>query len=206
MSRRRSGLLSLSPGTTPCQCPRECLTLCARRGSRPSPRPCRHSLHRQVRPARHGRPGASPPRASGEGQRLSVPTQQPHLRGKWRRWESNPRPRTHRKEPLQACPAVWLHLPAGCRPPTDGLAILWKSRSGRLALPRRQARCWRRIPSHGPKTERRRYLTRLGGECEIVLRTCVVPGCFTRPTGDLGLQLFRRTDHVETRSPPDREL
>jgi hypothetical protein len=77
-----------------------------------------------------------------------------------------------------------------------------KSRSGRLALPRRRARCWRRIPSHGPKTERRRYLTRLGGECEIVLRTCVCPGCFTRPTGDLGLQLFRRTDHVETRSPP----
>jgi len=24
------------------------------------------------------------------------------------------------------------------------------------------------------------------------------PGCFTRPTGDLGLQLNRRTDHVET--------
>jgi hypothetical protein len=124
----------------------------------------------------------------------------------WRRRESNPRPRTHRKERLQACPAVSFHPPAGCRPPTDGLAILWKSRSGRLALPRRQARCWRRIPSHGPKTERRRYLTRLGSECEIVLRTCFVPGCFTRPTGDLGLQLFRRTDHVETRSPPDREL
>src|SRR5215207_8131743 len=78
-----------------------------------------------------------------------------------------------------------------------------ESRSGRLALPRRRARCWRRIPSHGPKTERRRYLTRLGGECEIVLRTCVVPGCFTRPTGDLGLQLLRRTDHVEAWSPPD---
>ncbi len=27
-------------------------------------------------------------------------------------------------------------------------------------------------------------------------------GGFTRPTGDLGLQLCRRTDHVETRSPP----
>jgi hypothetical protein len=25
-----------------------------------------------------------------------------------------------------------------------------------------------------------------------------VPGCFTRPTGDLGLQLSRRIDHVET--------
>ena len=30
----------------------------------------------------------------------------------------------------------------------------------------------------------------------------VFPGCFTRPTGDLGLQLCRRTDHVETWSPP----
>ena len=28
------------------------------------------------------------------------------------------------------------------------------------------------------------------------------PGGFTRPTGDLGLQLSRRIDHVETRSPP----
>jgi hypothetical protein len=42
----------------------------------------------------------------------------------------------------------------------------------------------------------------LGSECEIVLRTCIVAGGFTRPTGDLGLQLCRRTDHVETRSPP----
>jgi hypothetical protein len=67
------------------------------------------------------------------------PTGNPHLQGEWRRRESNPRPRTHRKEPLQACPAVWLHPPAGCRPPTDRLAILWKSRSGRLALPRRQS-------------------------------------------------------------------
>src|SRR5919202_3726866 len=30
----------------------------------------------------------------------------------------------------------------------------------------------------------------------------LVPGCFTRPTGDLGLRLCRRIDHVETRSPP----
>jgi hypothetical protein len=42
----------------------------------------------------------------------------------------------------------------------------------------------------------------LGSECEFVLRICFVPGGFTRPTGDLGLQLCRRTDHVETRSPP----
>jgi hypothetical protein len=42
----------------------------------------------------------------------------------------------------------------------------------------------------------------LGGECEIVIRTYVDPGGLTRPTGDLGLQLDRRTDHVETWSPP----
>ena len=125
---------------------------------------------------------------------------------RWRRRESNPRPRTHREEPLQACPAIGFRPPAGSQAAYRRASHPLESRSGRLALPRRQARCWRRIPSHGPKTERRRYLTRLGGECEIVLRTCVVPGCFTRPTGDLGLQLIRRTDHVETRSPPDSEL
>jgi hypothetical protein len=42
----------------------------------------------------------------------------------------------------------------------------------------------------------------LGSECEVFIRTYVGPGCFTRPTGDLGLQLSRRTDHVETWSPP----
>src|SRR6266511_487498 len=78
------------------------------------------------------------------------------------------------------------------------------SRFGRLTLPPRRARFWRRYPSHGPSSERRRYLTRLGSECEIALRTCVCAGGFTRPTGDLGLQLSRRIDHVETRSPPYR--
>jgi hypothetical protein len=47
-----------------------------------------------------------------------------------------------------------------------------------------------------------RRLTQLGGECELMIRTCIVPGGLTRPTGDLGLQLSRRTDHVETWSPP----
>src|SRR5205085_11174372 len=61
----------------------------------------------------------------------------------------------------------------------------------------------RRYPSHGPSSGRRRHLTRLGSECEfVVLRTYLVAGGFTRPTGDLGLQLCRRIDHVETRSPP----
>jgi hypothetical protein len=88
--------------------------------------------------------------------------------------ESNPRPRTHREEPLQACPAIGFRPPAGSQAAYRRASHPLESRSGRLALPRRQARCWRRIPSHGPKTERRRYLTRLGGECEIVLRTCFV--------------------------------
>ena len=43
----------------------------------------------------------------------------------------------------------------------------------------------------------------LGGECEIRIRTYVgFPGFLTRPTGVLDLQLSRRTDHVETWSPP----
>src|SRR5215216_6580028 len=76
------------------------------------------------------------------------------------------------------------------------------SRLGRVALPRRRARSL--TPDSDPRAEvgSARHLTRLGGECEFVLRTCVCPGCFTRPTGDLGLQLSRRTNHVETWSPP----
>ena len=153
---------------------------------------------RRCRTCRHN----GPPRTAG-GRELSVPTQNRDLRGEWRRRESNPRPRTHRREPLQACPALHFRPAAGGRRPTDGLAILWSPAPGDWLSLGGEPVGWRRIPSHGPKTERRRYLTRLGGECEIVLRTCFVPGCFTRPTGDLGLQLFRRTDHVETRSPPD---
>src|SRR5204862_673109 len=91
---------------------------------------------------------------------------------------------------------------AGGGRPTGGPANPWMSHLRRLALLRCRARCWRRYPSHGPSSERRRYLTRLGSECEIVLRTCIGAGGFTRPTGDLGLQLSRRIDHVETRSPP----
>jgi integrase len=149
------------------------------------------------RAARGRRSQSSPEEATGEDEpSTGLETLE------WRRRESNPRPRTHRRERLQACPAISIRPAAGCRPPTDGLAILWSPAPGDWLSLGGGARCWRRIPSHGPKTERRRYLTRLGGECEIVLRTCFVPGCFTRPTGDLGLQLFRRTDHVETRSPP----
>jgi hypothetical protein len=35
-----------------------------------------------------------------------------------------------------------------------------------------------------------------------VIRTCIGSGCFRRPTGDLRLQLTRRTDHVEAMAPP----
>ena len=77
------------------------------------------------------------------------------------------------------------------------------SRLRRVALPRRRARLlapdpWpRAVP--GAASPIPSYL---GSECEIILRICSFPGGFTRPTGDLGLQLYRRTDHVETRSPP----
>src|SRR6188472_2364885 len=36
----------------------------------------------------------------------------------------------------------------------------------------------------------------------VFIRTCIGSGCFTRPTGDLRLQLCRRADHVETMAPP----
>src|SRR5688500_19058935 len=77
------------------------------------------------------------------------------------------------------------------------------SRLGRMALPRRRARLLAPVPwpraVPGAASPIPSYL---GSECEIILRICSVPGGFTRPTGDLGLQLYRRTDHVETRSPP----
>jgi hypothetical protein len=87
--------------------------------------------------------------------------------------------------------------------PTDGLAILECRAAGDWLSLGAEPDRWRPCPDLGPSQEGRRLPKRyLGGECEIVLRTCVVPGGFTRPTGDLGLQLCRRTDHVETRSPP----
>ena len=87
--------------------------------------------------------------------------------------------------------------------PTDGLALLKCRAAGEWLSLGAEPDSWRPYPGLGPSQEGRLlYLVRLGGECEIVLRTCFFPGGFTRPTGDLGLQLYRRTDHVETRSPP----
>ena len=59
--------------------------------------------------------------------------------------------------------------------PTDGLAILWMSRLGRLALPRRRARFLTPLPEPRAEFGATRHLTRLGGECEFRIRTCV---CF----------------------------
>src|SRR5205823_13306464 len=67
---------------------------------------------------------------------------------------------------------------------TGGPAILDCRALGDWLSLRAEPVSWRRYPNHGPNSERRRYLTRLGGECEIVLRTCIVAGGFTRPTGD----------------------
>ena len=93
--------------------------------------------------------------------------------------------------------------PAGrCQPTYRRASHPLVSRLGRLALPWRRARSLTPLPEPRAESGATRHLDSLGGECEFVLRTCVVPGCFTRPTGDLGLQLSRRTDHVETRSPP----
>src|ERR671929_166976 len=58
--------------------------------------------------------------------------------------------------------------------PTDGLAILRCRASGDWLSFGAEPVRWRRYPSHGPSSERRRHLTELGGECEIVLRTCFV--------------------------------
>ena len=83
-----------------------------------------------------------------------------------------------------------------------GQPILWSHPSGDPASPSGPARFLTPLPESRAEFGATRHLTQLGGECEIVIRTCIDPGGLTRPTGDLGLQLDRRTDHVETWSPP----
>ena len=93
---------------------------------------------------------------------------------KWRRRESNPRPRPYRPSVYKLrLPLNFARRPVDNRP-TDGLAILSCRASGDWLSLGAEPVIWRRYPSHGPNSERRRYLTRLGGECEIVLRTCFV--------------------------------
>ena len=59
---------------------------------------------------------------------------------RWRRRESNPRPRKLREERLQACPAIQFRPPAGSQAAHRRASHPLKSRFGRLALPRQQAR------------------------------------------------------------------
>jgi len=89
------------------------------------------------------------------------------------------------------------------RRPTDGLAILKRRAAGDwLSLGAEPDVGAPALASGRARRDVASPKGYLGSECEIVLRICSVPGGFTRPTGDLGLQLYRRTDHVETRSPP----
>ena len=77
----------------------------------------------------------------------------------WRRRESNPRPRTHRSERLQACSAIGSRPTAGGGRPTGGPAILGSRTSGDGHSFGAEPVRWRRYPNHGPNSERRRYLT-----------------------------------------------
>src|SRR5437660_9277319 len=77
------------------------------------------------------------------------------------------------------------------------------SRFGRLALPPRRARWLAPLPE--PRAQSgATSLPNLGyaASAASFFALALFAGGFTRPTGDLGLQLCRRTDHVETRSPP----
>ena len=89
-----------------------------------------------------------------------------------------------------------------CERPTAGPAILWSHPSGDW-LSFGASPFMTPLPEPRAESGATRYLTRLGSECEFVIRTYVIfPGYFTRPTGVLDLQLSRRIDHVETWSPP----
>ena len=90
---------------------------------------------------------------------------------------------------------------AGAQPTYRRASHPWVSRFGRLALPPRQPVCCHRLRATGPARGdaspnwvRRRVRVR-----DPHLR--LVPGVL-RGLRDLGLQLCRRIDHVETRSPP----
>jgi hypothetical protein len=65
------------------------------------------------------------------------------------------------------------------------------SRSGRSALPRRRARSLAPPPGHGPNPGRRRRLGRPRRRVRDRSSHLRCAGGFTRPTGDLGLQLIR---------------
>ena len=96
------------------------------------------------------------------------------LADEWRRRESNPRPRSHRQSVYKLrLPLKFARRPVSSRP-TAGLAILRCRALGDWLSRRAEPVRWRRYPSHGPSSERRRSPNcQLGSECEIVLRTYV---------------------------------
>ena len=135
------------------------------------------SPSRKARAPRHG-PSRSRDQRGVPGPRRAREA----VRGtKWRRRESNPRPRTHRIRASTSlgCPLISPGRPE-CSRPTAGPAILWSRASGDWLS-------FGASPFLSPLTEPRaelgatRHLTRLGGECEVVVRTCVGFRCFTRP-------------------------
>jgi hypothetical protein len=91
--------------------------------------------------------------------RAIIPPLHRVLRGRWRRRESNPRPRPRRPERLQACPAISIRPPAGSQAACRRASRPFESRLGRPALPRRRARSLTPLP--GPRAEAgaTRYLT-----------------------------------------------
>jgi hypothetical protein len=126
------------------------------------------------------------------------------LSREWRRRDSNPRPRTHRPSVYKLRPRL------GFRPdgwftadPPAGLAILWSRAAGD----------WLSFGASPFSDAGSRATGRARADTLLVVQTRqrvrdgfphlrLVSGCLTRPTGDLGLQLCRRTDHVETMAPP----
>ncbi len=95
-------------------------------------------------------------------------------------------------------PLSFTRRPVGSRP-TAGLVILWCRTSGDdvPSVPSPFVDAASRTTGRA-RSDALRYWLGSESECRVVFRTCIDPGCFTRPTGDLGLQLCRRTDHVET--------
>ncbi len=100
---------------------------------------------------------AKRPQAGGTIRRRSS-TEPLDLQEKWRRRESNPRPRTHREERLQACPAIRLRPPAGSQAAYRRTSHPSLSRLGRLALPRQRARSLTPLPDPRAETGATRCL------------------------------------------------
>ena len=140
---------------------------------------------------------ASPKQATDEDETPDDPEVQ-----KWRRRESNPRPRSHRQGVYERSPRFGFARRPVRERPTDGLAILKSRALGDWLSLCAEPDCWRPDPGLGPCSAGRRYLVLTRRRVRDRSSHLRCAGGFTRPTGDLGSQLCRRTDHVETWTPP----